>query len=35
MNSTDEKEMEKCGHQISRLEKENAELVKNLYDVNE
>ena len=35
MNSTDEKEMKKYEHQISSLEKENEELVKSLYDVNE
>jgi len=35
MNSNDEKKMEKCAQQISSLKKENEELVKRLYDVNE
>lgn len=35
MNSFDEKATKKCQMQISRLEKENEELVKSLYDVNE
>jgi len=35
MKSTDEKEMKKCEEQILHLEKENEELVKSLYDVNE
>jgi signal transduction histidine kinase len=35
MNSTDEQKIENYGQQISSLEKENEELVKCLYDVNE
>ena len=35
MNFSNENEMEKCKQHISYLEKENEELVKNLYDVNE
>jgi signal transduction histidine kinase len=35
MNSTDEKGMEDRQQHLSRLEKENEELVKSLYDVNE
>ena len=35
MNSIIEKEMKKCQQQILHLEKENEELVKSLYDVNE